>query len=295
MILYLTTRSSSNTLRFLYRDWVWGLRWRMKRVFYEDVLERGEIPRATLIFTDHERMSPELHEAVCGLWDAAQPHCRTVNNPHRLLARRALLDRLHEDGINPHRGFPAHQVPDDVRYPVFLRGEHDHLGPLTDLLKNPVELACALEAHAKREDLLVVEFQDTRDPDGLYRKYSAFLVGGAIIPKHIVFGDGWITKVHTKGLAHPQVEERALIEQCPHEATLRKVFDLAGIEYGRIDYGVYDGRVVVWEINTNPTVMSDWLRMARWRRPLQRAFVRRYVAGLRSIDTTSRGPSLRLS
>jgi hypothetical protein len=33
-----------------------------------------------------------------------------------------------------------------------------------------------------REDLLVVEFCDTSDADGIFRKYAAFRVGNAIIP-----------------------------------------------------------------------------------------------------------------
>ena len=33
---------------------------------------------------------------------------------------------------------------------------------------------------------------------------------------------------------------------------LREIFDLAQIEYGRIDYGMLDGKVQCWEINTNP-------------------------------------------
>jgi hypothetical protein len=32
------------------------------------------------------------------------------------------------------------------------------------------------------------------------------------------------------------------------------MFDLARIEYGRIDYGMLNGRPQLWEINTNPTI-----------------------------------------
>ena len=31
-----------------------------------------------------------------------------------------------------------------------------------------------------------------------------------------------------------------------------EVFEAGGIEYGRLDYTVLDGRVIAWEINTNP-------------------------------------------
>ena len=70
--------------------------------------------------------------------------------------------------------------------------------------------------------------------------------------------------------------------------------DRAGIEYGRIDYGVVDGKIRVWGINTNPTVMSDRLRMARWRRHRQKLFVERYRGGLDALDTPQ-GPPIPLT
>ena len=42
----------------------------------------------------------------------------------------------------------------------------------------------------------------------------------------------------------------------PHEAELRAIFKLARIDYGRIDYGIKDGQIQVWEINTNPMLLK---------------------------------------
>ena len=49
-------------------------------------------------------------------------------------------------------------------------------------------------------------------------------------------------------------ENMAYIEANPHERWLRRVFGIAGAEYGRIDYGMRDGAPQVWEINLNPTI-----------------------------------------
>jgi hypothetical protein len=38
---------------------------------------------------------------------------------------------------------------------------------------------------------------------------------------------------------------------------LRRVFDIAGIEYGRADWGIVAGKVQIYEINTNPYVSGD--------------------------------------
>jgi hypothetical protein len=47
------------------------------------------------------------------------------------------------------------------------------------------------------------------------------------------------------------------VEDNPHEAWLRRVCELGGVEYGRVDYGMLDGRLQLWEINTNPTIGAD--------------------------------------
>ena len=43
-------------------------------------------------------------------------------------------------------------------------------------------------------------------------------------------------------------------EANPHAAWLRRVFDLARIDYGRVDYGMSRGVPQVWEINLTPTL-----------------------------------------
>jgi len=67
-------------------------------------------------------------------------------------------------------------------------------------------------------------------------------------------------------------EERSYVCENPHEHALRRIFDVAGVEYGRVDYSMKDGAPVVWEINLNPvigrglrtsTVLSGRLRAQR--------------------------------
>ena len=46
--------------------------------------------------------------------------------------------------------------------------------------------------------------------------------------------------------------ERRYQAENPHRAELLEVFRLANIEFGQIDYALLNGRIQVWEINTNP-------------------------------------------
>jgi hypothetical protein len=49
-------------------------------------------------------------------------------------------------------------------------------------------------------------------------------------------------------------EALTYFEANPHAAWLRRVFEVARIEYGRVDYGVSGGVPQVWEINLTPTL-----------------------------------------
>jgi hypothetical protein len=93
------------------------------------------------------------------------------------------------------------------------------------------------------------------DTRGLYRKYGAFIIGNRVFPKSVQFSRHWVQK--SQALKEPELlrEEIEYVEQNPHEKVLREIFALARIEYGRMDYGILNDRVQVWEINTNPTIL----------------------------------------
>ena len=102
---------------------------------------------------------------------------------------------------------------------------------------------------------MVVEYVDCAAADGLFRKYSAMNVGGTLIARHILFSRNWVTKKADFVSAATVEEEIAFQENFPHRAQVAEIFRLAGVDYGRVDYGLKNGRVQVWEINTNPTVV----------------------------------------
>ena len=214
------------------------------------------------IFSALDQLTEPEQEAVGLLRDriAGQlPQARLLNDPRRSLLRAAVLDRMAAEGLNRFRAYPARAHRDVSRFPVFVRGVFEHTGSLTGLLQNPEALRNALRRLRVRghrlADLLVVEFCDTSDRDGIFRKYSAMRVGDAIVPAHLLAGRHWMVKAENAERTLPLArEDLAFVEQNPHESWLRRVFDLAGVEYGRADYGVLDGRPQLWEINLNPTI-----------------------------------------
>ena len=214
---------------------------------------------------------------------------RLVNHPTRTLGRYELLRMLHDTGRNR---FTIHRPTDDlsaVRYPVFLRNELDHEGRTSELLPDADTLAAALSAPAAADTAshrtLVVEFVDTADPAGVYRKYAAFAVGGTVLARHLMCSTDWQVKEADLHDAELLREELEYVESNPHDAELRQVFALARVDYGRIDYSYdADGRMQVWEINTNPTIVMPTYDQRRPRAPVRDLFAARLAPCWPELD-----------
>ncbi len=218
-------------------------------------------------------MLGSVHDQLQALCGAA----KVLNDPTRSLLRYDLLRALHERGINRFNVYRLSEGALPRRFPVFVRREHGHRDPLSPLLRTAAEYAAAVAelgaGPGSLADNIVVEFCDTADDTGLYRKYSAFIVGERIIPRHVFFSRSWMVKMPE--LAEPSMlaEERAFLEGDTHADALREIFRLARVSYGRIDYSLLDGRPQTWEINTNPMLVSGPDEPVPGRRAIHLRFV----------------------
>jgi hypothetical protein len=250
----------------------------------------GRPKSGTYVFTDLERLSPAELQKAAIVWQAlagTEIGIRLLNHPTRSMRRYELLRTLYERGINSFDVYRLTEARWPTRYPVFLRREHDHDGPISPLLRTRSELKMALDAlyhqGEVRDRLMIVEFCDTADTNGIYRRYGAFVIGGHVFVNGVVFSRHWVQK---KGdLDEPDMlrEERQYVEENPHQDALREIFGLAGIDYGRMDYGLLDGKVQVWEINTNPTIIGSRLRRSVERQPIRERFDREMASALEQL------------
>jgi hypothetical protein len=246
------------------------------------------------VFADLERLTDAQRAQAQAVWTTlrSRPDCRVLNEPAAVLRRVDLLTALHARGVNGFRVHPITASADAIRFPVFLRIADDHGGARTGLLRDAAALAgqiAQLRAHGARlADWITVEFCDTADAGGFYRKYSAFRVGEGLIPRHLFVGRAWCLKASESLQADHVAEERAYVEQHPHAATLRELFDLARLEYGRIDYGVLDGRIQVWEINTNPMILTPAHQREQARRPVHERFDAQLSQAWAALDVQRR-------
>jgi hypothetical protein len=292
MIVFMTRRNAQYTVREYVRSHgaALGRSGMVVLRSYERLLTSRRLRPATYIFSDLERLEPDEAEHAAGLWQrlADRGGCRLLNHPTRTMRRYEILRTLYERGSNRFNVYRATESRLPERFPVFLRRENDHDGSRTPLLDSPAELRAALDAldrdGVSREDALITEFCDTRDARGLYRKYAAFRVGDHIIPRHLFFRNEWMVKGPNHFDDACLEEERAYLAGDAHDAALREIFDAARIEYGRADYGVVDGQLQIWEINTNPMTASMRHAGPASRARIQADFGARFRAALEAID-----------
>lgn len=226
---------------------LWGCRW---------------LPRGTYVMTDFDRLSPVEHEIAGRLYDhLRQAGLPVLNDPRHFRPRDSLLKALHAEGLNDYTcSLPAAgEWPQ--RYPVFLRTIAAHRGALSALLDDraaaDTALARAIDSGHLIRDLIFVEYAAEPQPDtGSFQKHAAFRVGPHIIRANTVNDASWMAKTGSEGIASAAqyLAERAEMDVYPHHDYVMRVFELAGLQFGRLDFGIVAGRPQTYEINTNPSM-----------------------------------------
>lgn len=296
MIVLITTRGNGYTLKSL-ADGTYGVTTPKFRItHYERLFGAWRVPRATYIFGDLERLAPwELRIAADLYRSMKEAGLRCLNDPARAMSRVELLTALERAGTNPFGVMRADAQPRPQRFPVFIRGENDHAKPSARLYHDQQELEAALQELPRNNlplrGMLVAEHAAEPYSEGLWAKWGTWRIGDEIIVEHIAVDDTWLVKTgdHAKVTDAVAEDEHDAVATNRHAPALRETFDLAAIEFGRADHATVGGRIVIYEINTNPysgIFVAD-------RRPIRhktQLIARgRIAAALDAIDTVRTG------
>jgi hypothetical protein len=283
MVTLLTTERNAGMLDGFVRHFERSLSSGLRELTYGQLIAMTRLPSGAYVFGDCDVMAPEEAAIAREVWDSLRKcggeRVRLFNDPRRQLGRKELLDELHQQGVNTYRAFRATELEASVRFPVFLRLERDHEGPRSDLIRDEAGLYHKLCEFAFAGfdpwELLIVEFADVSDSTGHFRKYAAVRVGDELLAQHVMISREWCTKRSSRILTpEHDLEGDRFVAENPHAGLLWPVFEMAGVEYGRIDYGLREGGIEVWEINDNPSYLSQRPRLRKENIPKHKRLIR---------------------
>lgn len=267
---------------------------------YRWLLGQPRLPKASYIFTDRERMDPwelRVYGALFRHINMAGDAYRAINDPARMHNRRGLLRVLHSAGLNDFNAYAVTERQLPARWPVFVRREFDHGQPLTGLLNDLGQLTAALarlnQAGEPEEGLIVVEYCAEPVSENLFRKLSAYRIGDKTIFYNTVHETNWLVKYGTLNCASNALyeDEQRMVQDNAFSAELTRAFDMGGIQYGRADFGLVNGRVQVYEINTNPSTKLPQDHPNAIRCHTQQLAWEKYCTALSALDSTdANGP-----
>jgi len=268
------------------------------RIWSYDALFRARrLPSASWIFTDMDRLGTwELELAAHARRELVGRGMRVLNDPGRFCPRFTLLERLWRAGINSFKVWRLESSDEVDRWPVFLRTEAAHRGVLSDLIDEPgllrVEIARALAAGHVERDLMIVEYCAEPVRPGLFRKLAAFRVGDRIVTTLAVHEGNWMAKHGEEGIAGAELyrEEFDNLAENQHAGVLMRAFQLAHVDYGRVDYAIVKGEPRIYEINSNPTIGRVTKHPDPSRMQSAKLWESNFVAALTAIDS-HRGPT----
>ncbi len=150
-----------------------------------------------------------------------------------------------------------------LRSPGFHTGEHFEKVTDSGALH---EVASRLPGATQ----LVMEFVDTRDADGNFRKYRVMMIGGELFPLHLAVSQSWKVHYFSADAEQYRAEDEAFLNDMPRALgperlrTLAAIRDELALDYGGIDFGLDDaGNVIVFEANATmvilpPSVEPAW-------------------------------------
>lgn len=289
MIFIVTTNRHRYTHEELQSEQPFALR----VISYLDIRKLQLDGAATFVFTDLDRLAPDLVSTMAKTFrDMRDEGHRMLNDPARALGRFGLLRALSRAGINDFDCYRADELSTPRRWPVFLRAEGNHGEPLSGLLDDERELQAALrqarDGGTPFKELLIIEYCAEPLRPGLFRKLSVFKIGERLIGFPSVHDNQWIVKYGKGGLADDSLyeEDYGFVANSPFVPLMARVFDIAGVDYGRVDFGIVGGRPQIYEINTNPDIKLSPRQSKNARRNQTIALFRdNFLAAMKAIDS----------
>ncbi len=187
-------------------------------------------------------LTPEVRTQVDAALTRARPGARVINPPQ-------CYNAYHEDGCFERLAAAGVAVPDGEFGPAD-RGRTLVVYKMRGLQAAPKSVE---PWDGPRAGYQAFRFLDARGEDGLYRRYRAFYLVGAVRPSKLMVCDHWNVCLKNR----PRLEFG--FEMTPDEIRqVRLIARTLGLDYFAVDYlrRREDGRPFFTDINVYPTIVS---------------------------------------
>jgi glutathione synthase/RimK-type ligase-like ATP-grasp enzyme len=148
-------------------------------------------------------------------------------------------------------------------WPILVRSLGFHTGEHFVKVEDPANLPAAL-ATLPGDELLVIEYLDTRGDDGVFRKYRILTIDGRLYPLHLAAASEWKVHYFTADRGREFAgQEREFLENpqaalgSDAVAALQRAARVLAFDYGGIDFALdRRNRVVVFEANPTMAIVA---------------------------------------
>jgi Tfp pilus assembly protein PilF/glutathione synthase/RimK-type ligase-like ATP-grasp enzyme len=146
-----------------------------------------------------------------------------------------------------------------LNFPLLLRPPGFHRGNYFVCVDSVDALILAMEK-LPGEQVLAIEYLDSRSQDGLFRKYRVMSINGSLYPIHMAVSSQWMVHYFSSDMdknAQYREEEQAFLNEfaaflgADVMAVLEKMSKMLGLDYCGIDFGIdQQGNVLLFEANS---------------------------------------------
>ena len=134
MIYILVTAKNRLTIDRYLASWGRHLLRVLQPISYKHFFTRRNYIPGIYIFSDIELLNEKQREAAGRIWNILSETEETLlmNHPLHTMRRYELLKTLKHQGINRFNVYRPGESAGDPVFPVFVRGENDHKGTVSD-------------------------------------------------------------------------------------------------------------------------------------------------------------------
>lgn len=211
------------------------------------LLDREQVP----VLNSPERVRPTGRDSLAGRLG----NIDGVRTPRVRLLPRALFQEGQAAAILAEEGWNC---------PLLLRARGHHTGRHFLRLET-FDAVNAMGATLPGDQLLAIEWLDSSDADGIFRKYRMMLIGGAIYPLHLAISHNWKVHYFSSDMAGSEAFRAEELRYLSDPATaigeramaaLKRIGEALGLDYAGVDFAIgANGEVLVFEANATMRIV----------------------------------------